>query len=84
MLKKIKPLFERGKTYYAGQDNLKIKYSHLDNEGYHVFKVLDHKELDEFCTKIPEDIYANKTSYLKAAKSQEIQAVAKEPEMMSI
>jgi hypothetical protein len=84
MLRKEKPLFERGKTYYAGHENLKVKYSHLDTDGYHVFKVLEHAELDEFCTKLPDDIYSNKTEYNKAVKSQQNQVVVKEPEMMSI
>lgn len=84
MLRKTKPLFERGKTYYAGHENLKIKYSHLDADSYHVFKVLEHSELDEFCTKVPRDIYSNKTEYAKALKSQQNQIVIEEPEMMSI
>ena len=84
MIRKEKPLFERGKTYYAGRESLKVKYSHLDMDGYHIFKVLDHSELDEFCTKVPDDIYSNKTEYNRVLKTQQNQVVIKEPEMMSI
>lgn len=79
-----KPLFEKGKTYYEGKHNLKIRYSHQDLEGYYVFKILEDPELEEFCTKAPYDVYVNKTAYLKALKNQQNQVVNSIPEMMSI
>jgi hypothetical protein len=79
-----KPLFEKGKTYYEGKQALKIRYITRDMEGYYVFKILDHPELDEFCTKAPQDVYLNKTSYLKAEKAKQNQQLTNVSEMMSI
>jgi len=79
-----KPLFEKGKTYYEGKQNLKIRYVNQDIEGYHVFKILDDPDLDEFCTKIPEDVYPNKTLYLKAQKAKQNQPLTYVSEMISI
>jgi hypothetical protein len=68
-----KCLFEKGKTYYAGCQGLQVKFVQELLGNSYVFKIMNDPVWDEFETKVPDDIYQNKTSYLKELKANKIQ-----------
>lgn len=62
--------FEKGKIYFSPICDAPIKFVEQTLDAYYVFKIMKDPVWDEFETKVVDDVYANKTAYLRSLKDQ--------------